>query len=73
MMMQSWCCGFETGKTGMGYKSEKPAGANPTGLNSVHGAEPARRLTCLAYHLVNSKQQEIYDGNPNFKAAARAR
>ena len=50
-----------------------PGDRNPTGLNSVHGAEPARRMTCLAYHLVNSKPKEIYDGNPNLKEAARIR
>ena len=48
------------------YKG-KARRTNPTGLDSVHGVEPARRLTCLPYHLVNSKQQEIYDGNPNLE------
>ena len=53
---------------------KSPPGANPAGLDSVHGAEPARRLTCLAYHLVNSKtKKEIYDGIPNLKEAARIR
>ena len=57
-------------------KVKSPSGTNPTGLDSVHGAEPARRTTLSSiprFALVNSNQWRFNDGNPNLKEAARIR
>ena len=76
MMMQSWCCACATGKTGMAYKSKKPAGRIRRASILFAGRSPLDNddLSSIPrFALVNSSQRRFYDGSPNFKESARIR